>query len=98
MIWSGKPVVVGIQARLDRSMRIYVFESQGRSELCAFASDAAGSKLPAQHGPWLATGVIGPGTRPPHNLSRAVIERALSSSGFQLWRRARKAEKAEARA
>ena len=38
-------------------MRIFMFKSDAKgSELCAFAGDAEGSKLPQQHGPWHATG------------------------------------------
>ena len=40
-------------------MRIYIFKSETRKELRAFAADLAGSKLPQNHGPWTATGAIG---------------------------------------
>ena len=39
-------------------MRIYIFKSEAKNELRAFAGDPAGSKLPQKHGPWTATGVI----------------------------------------
>ncbi len=67
-------------------MHIFMFKSQGNSELRAFAGDSSGSKLPPQHGPWLATGVIRPDRAPPHNLSRRAIEKAINGQGFQLWR------------
>jgi hypothetical protein len=67
-------------------MRIYIFKSDTRKELRAFASDPTGGKLPQQHGPWTAIGVVRPETDPPHNLSRVSIERAIDSDGFQLWR------------
>ena len=35
-------------------MHIFMFKSQARSDLRAFAGDSSGSKLPAQHGPWQA--------------------------------------------
>jgi len=73
-------------------MRIYMFKSESRSELHAFAGDVSGDKLPKNHGPWTATGVIGPEKAPPHNLSRDAIEEAIEDSGFQLWR-LRKKEK-----
>jgi len=67
-------------------MHIFMFKSQARSDLCAFAGDSSGSKLPPQHGPWQATGVIRPDRAPPHNLPRRAIEKAINSQGFQLWR------------
>ena len=67
-------------------MRIFMFKSDAKGELCAFAGDAEGSKLPQQHGPWHATGVIRPDKAPPHNFSRSTIEKAISEQGFQLWR------------
>ena len=50
-------------------MRIYIFKSETRKDLRAFAADLAGSKLPKNHGPWTATGAIGPDNAPPHNLA-----------------------------
>jgi len=68
-------------------MRLYVFKSELQKGLRAFADDLAGSKLPPQFRPWRATGVIGPGKDPPHQLSRNVIEKAIADHGFQLWRK-----------
>jgi hypothetical protein len=73
----------------DRDMRIYIFKSEARKGLQAFAGDLAGSKLPAQHGPWTATGAIGPEKAPPYKFSRAAIEEAIDAQGFQLWRMAK---------
>jgi hypothetical protein len=67
-------------------MRIYIFRSDTKSELRAFAGDASGSKLPEQFRPWRAVGVVGPDKDPPHNLSREEIEGAIGTHGFQLWR------------
>jgi hypothetical protein len=67
-------------------MRIYIFKSETRRRLRAFAGDPAGSKLPNQHGPWTAIGVVSPEAEPPHKFSRLSIERALDGDGFQLWR------------
>ena len=52
----------------------------------AFAGDLMGSRLPERHGPWTATGAIGPDKAPPRNLSRDAIESAIDAEGFQLWR------------
>ena len=67
-------------------MRIYIFKSETRKELQAFASDPAGEKLPRQHGPWTATGIVAPGSALPHDVSRTAVEKALSVEGFQMWR------------
>jgi hypothetical protein len=73
-------------------MRIYIFKSETRSDLRAFAGDLTGSRLPENHGPWTATGAIGPGNAPPHNFSRDAIETAIGGPGFQLWRVGKKIE------
>ena len=73
-------------------MRIFIFKSETRQGLRAFASDAAGSKLPQQHGPWTGIGVVRPEADPPHRFSRMSIERAIDGDGFQLWRLRARAE------
>jgi hypothetical protein len=67
-------------------VRIYIFKSETRKELCAFAGDPSGSKLPPNHGPWTVTGVVAADRAPPHNFSRGAIEEAIGVEGFQLWR------------
>ena len=67
-------------------MHIVMVKSEARGDLRAVAGDSSGSKLPAPHGAWQATGVIRPDRAPPHNLSRRAIEKAINSQGFQLWR------------
>ena len=67
-------------------MRIFVFESQTRKGLRAFAGDIAGSKLPNQVGPWRFIRSSPPGGPLPHGLPRRAIEGAINSEGFQLWR------------
>jgi hypothetical protein len=63
-----------------------MFRSETRRELNAFAGDASGSRLPANHGPWAVTGTIDANKAPPHNFPRAAIEKAIATAGFQLWR------------
>jgi len=75
-------------------MRIYIFKSEEKKELRAFAGDAAGSKLPKNHGPWTVTGVVADDKEPPFSLSRETIEEAIETEGFQLWRLSRKTVKA----
>ena len=62
-----------------QAMRIYIFKSETRKDLRAFASDLMGSKLPMSHGPWSVTGVIGPDRSPPYDLPRDAIEEAAGS-------------------
>jgi hypothetical protein len=73
-------------------MRLFIFKSETRAGLRAFAGDQSGSALPENHGPWTATGIVGPSNAPPHNISRATIEEAIGTHGFQMWRMAKKAE------
>ena len=73
-------------------MRIYIFESETMKDLRAFAGDLTGSRLPQNHGPWTATGAIGPDSAPPYNFSRDAIEEAIDAEGFQLWRFVEKTE------
>jgi hypothetical protein len=73
-------------------MHIYIFKSETRKGLHAFAGDPMGSKLPQNHGPWTVTGVIGANRSPPHNFARDAIEKAIDAEGFQLWRLGRKTE------
>jgi hypothetical protein len=67
-------------------VRLYMFTSQSRADLHAFAGDEAGSKLPEKFGPWGLTGTVGLRSAPPHKFSRVAIEQAISKEGFQLWR------------
>jgi hypothetical protein len=73
-------------------MRIFIFKSETRKQLRAFAGDPGGSKLPQQHGPWTATGIVASERPPPFNFSRAAIENAIDAVGFQLWRAGKKTE------
>jgi hypothetical protein len=77
---------------LERStrMRIFVFKSEPRPDLRAFGADLSGSQLPKQFSPWRAVGAIAPDKDPPHGLSRDVIEPAIKTHGFQLWRISKK--------
>ena len=77
-------------------MRIYIFKSEIRNDLRAFTGDPGGSKLPKNHGPWTAIGVIGVDKDPPHKFSRGAIETAIDAEGFQLWRLLDKKRKKEA--
>jgi hypothetical protein len=67
-------------------MRIFIFKSEKRNDLGAFASDPDRHRLPSTLGPWVAVGVVHPDNAPPHRLDRAVIEKAIESQGYQLFR------------
>jgi len=68
-------------------MRIFMFKSQANPSLRAFSDDQGGRTLPEQFRPWHAVGVVrDDAPPPPHNLDRGVIEAAIASAGFQLWR------------
>jgi hypothetical protein len=75
-------------------VRLFMFKSEGKSELRAFAADPSGQQLPSRHGPWHAVGVVREDKDPPHNLSREIIEQSIAEQGFQLYRT--KAKKAAA--
>jgi hypothetical protein len=72
------------------AMRIFIFKSETNPDLYAFAGDLAGLQLPGQFKPWRAVGAIAPDRDPPYKLSRNVIEAAISSRGFQLFRLSKK--------
>jgi len=73
------------------AMRIFIFKSEARPALHAFAGDESGSALPVHHGPWTVTGIIGPHAVPPHGIARKTVEQAIAMHGFQMWRLAKKA-------
>lgn len=68
------------------AMRIFVFKSETKQGLHAFAADLTGSQLPAQFKPWRATGAIAPDGAFTYKLSREAIEAAIREHGYQLWR------------
>jgi hypothetical protein len=74
------------------AMRLFIFKSEPKPELRAFGGDLTGSQLPKQFGPWHAIGAVAPDRDPPHELSREVIETAIKTQGFQLWRMSKKDE------
>lgn len=67
-------------------MRIFVFKSQTRQGLHAFAGDIAGTRLPDRVGPWRLTGGSPPGASLPHGIQRRMVEGAIRAEGFQMWR------------
>ena len=73
-------------------MRMYIFKSETKPGLCAFAGDPAGSQLPRHHGPWTGTGIVGLTSAPPHKLSRETLEQAIHAHGFQMWRLTKRVE------
>lgn len=79
-----------LTAKRSAAMRIFIFKSEARPDLRAFGAELDGSQLPKQFRPWRAIGAIAPDRDPPHELSREVIEQAIRTQGFQLWRMSKK--------
>jgi hypothetical protein len=73
-------------------MRLFMFKSEKAPFLRAFAHDSGGSKLPRQHGPWTAVGVVAEDKAPPFRMSRQVIEKSIDEQGFQLYKMKKPAE------
>jgi len=67
-------------------MRIFVFRSQSRQSLCAFAGDMTGGRLPEKFGPWRLVTTVPRGAALPHGVPRLGIEKAIVDEGFQLYR------------
>lgn len=86
----ARPMLIS-STKVQSPMRMYIFKSETTKDLRAFAGDPAGAKLPGNHAPWTATGVVRADEPPPHTLSRETIEKAIESKGFQLWRLRQKA-------
>jgi len=91
--WHTMLVCLGhvhAQTNRDRGERkvvqIFMFKSEGASKLRALTGDRGGEQLPRQHGPWYAVGVVNEDKKPPHNLDRGVVEQAIGSQGFLLYR------------
>ncbi len=68
------------------AMRIFIFKSEVNPNLRAFGGDLAGIKLPGQFKPWHAVGTVAPNQDLPYKIARDEIEKAISESGFQLFR------------
>jgi hypothetical protein len=67
-------------------MKLYIFKSEAKNGLRAFADDLTGSKLPDRFGPWRAIGSVAAEQDLPHALPRDQIEKAIREQGFGLWR------------
>ena len=67
-------------------MRVFMFVSQAKDGLHAFAGDESGSKLPAKYGPWDFVATIDSYQRFPFGFPRKAVEEEIASRGYQLWR------------
>jgi hypothetical protein len=79
-----------LAANRSVAMRIFIFKSELNPDICAFTGDPAGLKLPTRFKPWRTVGAIAPDRDPPYKLSRDVIETAINTRGFQLFRLGKK--------
>lgn len=75
-----------IPRKTNQLMRLFIFKSERSRDLRAFSDEPGGGKLPEQFRPWHAVGVVRADSVPPHNLKRDVIEAAIASAGYQLWK------------
>jgi len=76
----------GFITKGSKVLRIFIYKSEAKDDLRAFAAALDGSGLPAHLGPWHGIGVVRPELDPPFGLSRDVIEKAIAKQGFQLFR------------
>jgi hypothetical protein len=90
MLEEASHIDEGHAAKQGDTMRIFIFKSDTKPDLCAFTGDLAGLHLPSQFKPWRAVGAIAPDRDPPYKLSRDVIEAAINARGFQLFRLSKK--------
>jgi hypothetical protein len=67
-------------------MKLFIFQSGGKSGLRAFTGDSDGRMLPPRFAPWDITGIVAAAQALPRGLPRGVVEREIRSHGFQLWR------------
>jgi len=86
----AEPANNNVTVERGAAMRIFIFKSEARPDLRAFGAELDGSRLPKHFGPWRAIGAVAPDRDPPHELSREVIEQAIKTQGFQLWRMSKK--------
>jgi hypothetical protein len=84
----------GIARKSGGAMRIFIFKSEVNPDLRAFCGDLAGIKLPGQFKPWHAVGAVAPTQDLPYKIARDDIEKAISESGFQLFRLKKKTKAA----
>ncbi|MGB3742957.1 MAG: hypothetical protein WBD11_00260 [Xanthobacteraceae bacterium] len=83
-----------IARKCGGAMRIFIFKSEVNPNLRAFGDDLAGIKLPGQFKPWRAVGSVAPNQDLPYKIARDEIEKAISESGFQLFRLKKRAKAA----
>jgi hypothetical protein len=83
-----------IARKCGGAMRIFIFKSEVNPNLRAFGGDLAGIKLPGQFKPWRAVGTIAANQDLPYKIARDEIEKAISESGFQLFRLKKRAKAA----
>lgn len=62
----------------------YLFRSENDPQLQAFADDAAGSKLPAENGPWTLVRQVSGDENWTHTTTRDVVAAGVAANGFLL--------------
>lgn len=67
-------------------MRLFMFKSENKRGLRAFAADPGGEKLPTRHGQWTVVGVVRKDSEPSYSMKRKFIEKSISDQDFQLYK------------
>ena len=62
-------------------MRLYIFKSESKPDIGAFAGDGAGTKLPKNFAPWRVVGLVSAKRAPPQGPPRAQIGAGIQSNG-----------------
>lgn len=62
----------------------YLFRSETDPQLQAFADDSAGSRLPAENGPWILVRLVSADEDWTHTTTRDVVAAGVATNGFLL--------------
>lgn len=63
----------------------YVFQAQSAPDMRCITDDASGSKLPAEHGPWIFTQQVSAEGDWPLPVNRKVVGFGITENGYYLW-------------
>lgn len=71
---------------MNEPSNLFYYSSGKTKGLYCFTGHADGGGLPEQFSPWAALGVLRPDQRPPHGISRSLLEAGVRKNGYQLLR------------
>lgn len=72
---------------MSQPVNLFYYSSGKTKGLYCFSSRANGAGLPEQFSPWSALGVLRPDQKPPHGISRQLLEEGVHRNGYQLLRK-----------